>query len=182
MAQKLINAGVREEDIITAALLHDLVEDVLNEEGKPIYSIDDVTILFNENVAHMVELLTKKPNVDYKKDKNELQRYLDRISENVGASLIKCADRQNNLGSLLDATAEKRLRTALETEEYYLPFFKKCRNLYPWYAAFFFDAKTTIEPHLWAIKEHSKEVQELKNEIHRLKKTEGIILLFCFLT
>lgn len=170
VAQKLLNAGIREEDIITAALLHDLVEDVLNEEGRPIYSINDLKIMFNDNVAHMVDLLTKKPGVDYKKNKIELQKYIDRISENYGASLIKCADRQNNFGSLLEASADKRLRTALETEEYYLPFFKKCRNLYPWYAAFFFDAKTTIEPHLWAIKEHNKEVQGLKNEIHLLKK------------
>jgi guanosine-3',5'-bis(diphosphate) 3'-pyrophosphohydrolase len=170
VAQKLLNAGVREEDIITAALLHDLVEDVTDTKGKPVYSINDITILFNDNVATMVDLLTKKPWVDYKKDKNELQRYLDEISKNYGASLIKCADRQNNFGSLLEASSEKRIRTALETEEYYLPFFKKCRKLYPWYASFFFDAKTTIEPHLWAIKESNSEIQRLKKQITLLKK------------
>lgn len=169
VAQKLLNAGIREEDIITAALLHDLVEDVLDDKGKPIYSIDDIKTMFNENVAFMVDLVTKKSNIDYKTNKAELQRYLDEISTNYGASLIKCADRQNNFGSLLDASEEKRLRTALETEKYYLPFFKKCRKIYPWHAAFFFDAKTTIEPHLWAIKEHNKEVQELKKENEKLK-------------
>lgn len=170
VAQKLLNAGIRDEDIITAALLHDLVEDVVDEKANPIYSIDDIKILFNENVALMVKLVTKDPNIDYKQDKSALQNYLDNISDNVGASLIKCADRQNNFSSLLDASAEKRLRTALETEEYYLPFFKKCRKLYPWYAAFFFDAKTTIEPYLWAIKEHHKEITQLKDEIEQLKE------------
>lgn len=170
VAQRLLNAGIREEDIITAALLHDLVEDVLDPSGKPAYTIEDIERLFNANVALMVDLVTKKPHIDYKSDKHALQRYLDDISTNYGASLIKCADRQHNFGSLLDASAEKRIRTALETEEYYLPFFKKCRKLYPWYASFFFDAKTTIEPYLWAIKEHNKEVRALEDRIAELEK------------
>lgn len=169
VAQKILNAGIRDEDIITAALLHDLVEDVLDAKNKPKYSIQDLAEMFNPNVSHMVDLVTKDPNINYKTDKVALQAYLDRISTNYGASLIKIADRLNNFSSLLDASSEKRIRTALETEEYYIPFFKKCRNLYPWYASFFFDAKTTIEPHLWAIKEHNREIVSLKEENKALK-------------
>lgn len=170
VAQKILNAGIRDEDIITAALLHDLVEDVLDVHNKPKYTIEDLSEMFNSNVAHMVDLVTKDPNIDYKIDKAALQLYLDRISTNYGASLIKIADRLNNFSSLLDASSEKQLRTALETEQYYIPFFKKCRNLYPWYAAFFFEAKTTIEPHLWAIKEHNREIDSLKQENEELKR------------
>lgn len=169
VAQHLLNSGVRDEDIVTAALLHDLVEDVLDEEGKPVYSVALLSEMYNGNVAHMVQLLTKDPNIDYKTDKKALVLYLKRISENVGASLIKCSDRLNNFSSLLDADPAKRIRTALETETYYIPFFKKCRKLFPWYAAFFFQAKTTIEPHLWAIKAHDEEVQKLTEEIALLK-------------
>ena len=173
VAQKLLNAGIREEDIIVAALLHDLVEDVLDEHRKPIYSIERIEEMFNANVAHMVRLVTKRPDIDYKTNKIELQNYLNRISEHYGASLIKTSDRLHNMQTLLDADSDKRLRQATETEEYFIPFFKKCRNAYPWYAAFFFEAKTIVEPQIQMIKEHDKEMQALKRELHKLKKQMG---------
>lgn len=160
---KLINLGVRDEDILTAALLHDLVEDV------PKYSISDVKDMFNENVAHMVELLTKDPNIDYKTDKEALKRYLQRISENLGASLIKCCDRLHNMGTLLDATPEKRLRQADETQGYFIPFLKVCRNLHTWYAGFFFDSKTTLESQIEIILDNHKETEILKAENESLQ-------------
>jgi len=163
VTQKLLNAGVRDEHIITASLLHDLVEDV------PSYSIEDIKELFNEEVAYMVELVTKEEGVNYKNNPEELAKYLDRISQHVGASLIKCSDRVHNFGTLLEASTEKQYEKAIETETYFFPFFKKCRKLYPWYSYFFFDAKTTIEPHLHQIKDHYLEVQFLKAEIERLK-------------
>lgn len=165
VAQKLLNAGIRDEDIITAALLHDLVEDVLKLDGTPKYSIKDLSSLFNDNVAHMVDLLTKKQGVDYKTNKEELQLYLTRISENLGASLIKVSDRLHNITTILDATHEKRLRQAIETEIYFLPFFKTCRKLYPWHAAFFFEAKTIVEPQIQMIKEHHEEKMKLIQEL-----------------
>lgn len=165
VAQKLLNAGIRDEDIITAALLHDLVEDVLDEEGTPLYPVEKLEEMFNANVATMVEIVTKKPHIDYKTNKEELQAYINRISENQGAALIKCADVQHNFGTLIDATTEKRIRKALETETFYIPFFKKCRNLYPWYAAFFFEAKTNVEPQIQMIKEHYEEVKLLKAQL-----------------
>lgn len=163
VTQKLLNAGIRDEHIITASLLHDLVEDV------PSYSIEDIKELFNEEVAYMVELVTKDEDVDYKNNPEELANYLDRISQHVGASLIKCSDRVHNFGTLLEASTEKQYEKAIETETYFFPFFKKCRKLYPWYSYFFFDAKTTIEPHLHQIKDHYLEVQFLKAEIERFK-------------
>lgn len=170
VAQKILNAGIREQDIITAALLHDIVEDVLLEDGTPKYTIEDIERMFNKNVAHMVDLLTKKPNINYKTNIKELLLYLERIAEHCGASLIKTSDRLHNIGTLLDAKTEKRLRMALETEKYYIPFFKKCREAYPWYAAFFFEAKTIIEPQIQMIKEHHDEMAQLKIENELLRK------------
>lgn len=174
VAQKLINFGIRDEDIITAALLHDIVEDV------PDFTIELIQKLFNPRVAHIVNLVTKKPGLNYKIPEILID-YLEKISEDYGAALVKTADRMHNFGTLKDASPEKKLRQALETEQYFIPFFKKCRKQYPRYAAFFFEAKTQIEPHLWAIKEHDVEVKrletehnekivELMSEIERLKK------------
>ena len=162
VAQDLLDAGIRKEEIITAALLHDSVED-----------IDEATCLmikdkFGERVANIVMLVTKSKNVDYKVGEN-MQSYLDNILQDCEASLLKTADRKHNFGTLKDATPEKKLRQATETETYFIPFFKACRNKYPRYAGYFFAAKTTIEPHLWEIKEHYEEVATLKKAIEELK-------------
>lgn len=157
VAQKLLNVGVREEGIIAAALLHDLVEDV---EG---YSIPVISRLFGERVAHMVDLVTKKKNANYK-EKETMDQYLSAISNDLGASLIKTSDRMHNFGSMLGLTMDRKMRQVLETEEFYIPFFKKCRQRYPSFAPFFFDAKTTIEPHLIEIKEHYRDVTRCAEE------------------
>ena len=78
VSQKLLNAGVRDEDIITAALLHDLVEDVLLEDGTPKYTIEMLAEMFNENVARMVDLVTKKAEVDYKEDRESFVEYFQK--------------------------------------------------------------------------------------------------------
>lgn len=162
VAQKLLNFGIRDEVTIVAALLHDYIEDV------PGITLQFVEQEFGTEVGYIVDLLTKKPGVDYKNPAN-LQEYLEAISKDMRASLIKTADRMHNFGSLKDASPEKKLRQAIETENYFIPFFKVCRNLYPRYAAFFFEAKTQIEPHLWEIKAHHEEVNSLLRRIEELE-------------
>lgn len=175
VAQKLINFGIKEkhtfqiegsvtdEEIITAALLHDIVEDVSK------FTIQWISEHFNQNVASMIQLLTKKPEIDYK-NPTHLTSYLNKISEHPGAALIKTADRMHNFGTLKDADVDKKLRYSEETRLYFIPFFKKCRKLYPRYASFFFEAKTQIEPQLWEIEEHYSEVEQLKKRILLLEK------------
>lgn len=160
--QDLLNHGIKDEDILTACLLHDIVEDV---EGVTVVMVLDK---FGSNVATMVGLVTKKDGVNYK-DHNMTAAYLNVISNNVGASLIKTADCKHNFGTLLDATPAKKLRKAIEVETLHIPFIKECRNKYPRYASYFFSAKTSIEPHLWEIKEHYAEVEKLKQQLEELK-------------
>ena len=157
--QDLLNHGIREQNIITACLLHDAVEDI---EWVSIKTIEEE---YGHEVATMVDLVTKKPNLDYKGREQLMYEYLDKISRNVGASLIKTADRKHNFSTLKDATREKKLRQADETERLFMPFFKYCRKLYPRYANYFFSAKTAIEPHLWEIKERYAEVEELERKL-----------------
>ena len=51
-ANTLISYGIRDEDVICAALLHDIIEDV---EG---YQSITIEKLFNKNVARLVMLVT----------------------------------------------------------------------------------------------------------------------------
>lgn len=164
VAQKLLNFNVRDEDTITGAILHDAIEDV------PWINYNYIEREYGINVANIVSTVTKNPNIDYKKDKQALVSYLDKCKYSLPTALIKTADRIHNFNTLGNASPEKQLRVALETEEYFIPLFKYCRNEYPEHANFFFQAKTEIEPHLLKIKtSHIREV-ELLNEINKLKE------------
>jgi GTP pyrophosphokinase len=144
-------------------MLHDAVEDI---DGVTLRMIEN---LYGTKVATMVDLVTKKSDRNYK-DNGTMILYLHDIAQNRGASLIKTADRKHNFSTLLDATLEKRMKQAIETEKFFIPFFKKCRNMYPRYAHYFFAAKTAIEPHLWAIKEYQSSISQLQAQFDEIKK------------
>ena len=162
VAMTLINLGVRNENTITAALLHDLVEDV------PHYTLKAIEKLFNKRVAELVGLVSKKPGVDYKIPGNMIA-YLYAISEDSEASLIKTSDRMHNFSTLRGCDSKKKIKQAEETEVYFIPFFKQCRKNFPQYSHIFTEAKMQIEPHLEEIKEHYTELAEVQTELEQIK-------------
>lgn len=164
VTQILLNFGIRDEDIITAALLHDFVEDV------DWASREYVQDMFGERVAEIVDRLTKKSGVDYKTDLDEMRRYLERIGEMYECSLVKTADRIHNFSSMRNSSKTHRMRQVNETRDFYIPFFKDCRNKYVRYSNFFFFAKTTIEPILCEIEQGIERTDKLEAENKDLKK------------
>lgn len=154
---------VKEEDTICAALLHDIIEDV---EG---YSETTVRKMFNCNIARLVMLVTKKKDVDYKKAEN-LRKYLSDISLDMNAAAIKTSDRMHNMMTLEEKTFEARYRKAMETKQYYLPFFKECRYRYSRYENLFYSAKSQIEPLIFHIESFYKEIERQRNVIECLQK------------
>ncbi|MGX1266671.1 (p)ppGpp synthase/HD superfamily hydrolase [Rossellomorea marisflavi] len=163
VAQILLNFGIKDQDIITAALLHDFIEDVTWATYEYVHD------QFNVRVADIVLLLTKKHGVNYKEDLDEMQRYLSGIASRYESALIKTADRIHNFSSMLNSSKNHRVKQVKETRDFYLPFFKDCRNRYVRYNNFFFFAKTTIEPILHEIDQSIAKTEELENEIKRLK-------------
>lgn len=163
VAQYLLNAGIRDETVITSALLHDYVEDVSGANRTL------VSVMFNNEVADTVMGVTKKHGVDYKTDKEEMRMYVAYILDHLNCALVKTSDFVHNFGTLGATRPEKQLRKAIEMETYYFPFLDECAKRYPRYANFFLGAKTTIEPHLRSIKSHHADVQRLEAEIERLK-------------
>ena len=103
---------------IAAGLLHDAVEDT------PV-TTEDITAKFGEQVAHIVEGVTKI-------DKIEFANRVDRQAENVRKMLlamvsdvrvviIKLADRLHNMRTLEHLSPEKRQNIARETLDIYAP-------------------------------------------------------------
>lgn len=106
---------------ITAALLHDVVED---------YDIDLAIIreLFGDMVADAVWRLTKK----YRGTKKSMEDYFAELAKCPIASAVKGADRINNLQSMKGVfTKEKQISYAKEVVDFFLPMLKTARRAFP---------------------------------------------------
>lgn len=157
VTQLLLNFGMRDDELLSAALLHDFVEDV------PWATIEYVEEVFGPRVAKIVGKVTKKKGVDYKADLNEMNEYISAIEEDLDSCIIKTADRINNFSTMKHSSISHRERQVKETKEIYIPFFKRCREKYVRNANFFFFAKTTIEPILCEI-ERNIELTKMLNK------------------
>ena len=162
VANTLISFDIKDEDVICAALLHDIIEDV---EG---YKKVTIEKMFNPNVARLVMLVTKEHGVDYKQPEN-LKKYLNNISLDMHAAAIKTSDRMHNMMTLEEKDFAARNRKAVETETYYLPFFEQCRQKYPRYENLFYAARAETEPLIYHIKSFYEGIQKRDKEIEELK-------------
>ena len=138
--------------------MHDIIEDV---EG---YNRITLEKLFNANIARLVQLLTKEHNKDYRIPSNLIE-YISLIKTDANASAIKTADRMHNMMTLNQKSFESRYRKAIETKQYYLPFFKECRKKYTRYENLFYAAKAQIEPLIFTIEAFYKEILRLNEQI-----------------
>jgi guanosine-3',5'-bis(diphosphate) 3'-pyrophosphohydrolase len=103
---------------IAAGLLHDTIEDTNT-------TVKDIKDLFGEEIAFLVEALTKLSRIEFK-TKEEAQaenfrKMLLAMSEDVRVILIKFADRFHNMRTLQHLPEDKQQRIATETIEIYAP-------------------------------------------------------------
>lgn len=105
-------------DSMTAALLHDVVEDT--ELTK-----DDIKVVFGEEIAELVEGVTKLGKIpNYAKEEQQaenVRKMLIAMSRDIRVIIIKLADRIHNMRTLAFMKPSKRSEKALETLEIYAP-------------------------------------------------------------
>ena len=106
-----LSMGIREDDIIAAILLHDVVEDC----GK---TIDELPV--NEEIKELVRLMTKdKSKGSHNPD--TLEKYYGEIAKNPKAALIKCIDRCNNITTMSWGLSRDSIYRYIEETEKYFP-------------------------------------------------------------
>ena len=167
VANTLLSYGIRDEDVICAGLLHDIIEDVKG------YNEITLERLFNSNVARLVMLLTKEHDKDYHIPENLIE-YIDNIKKDPDAAAIKTADRMHNMITLNNKTFESRYRKAMETKEYYLPFFHECRRKYTRYENLFYAAKAQTEPLIFTIEAMYEDIRKKEKIIKALQEKFGL--------
>lgn len=103
---------------IIAGLLHDTVEDTDT-------TIEEVRNLFGDQVASIVDGLTKLAMIEQKSANNKqaenFRKLLLAMSEDIRVLLIKLADRLHNMRTLHFCAPDKRVRIAKETLDIYAP-------------------------------------------------------------
>ena len=103
---------------ISAALLHDVVEDT----G---YTRDDVAKEFSEELANLVEGVTKLSDIKFRSEEDKqavnFRKMLLSVADDIRVIIIKFADRLHNMRTLEHLPAVKQRRIARETRDVYAP-------------------------------------------------------------
>ena len=110
MACHALSLGIREDEIIAAILLHDVVEDC----GK---TIDELPV--SDETKELVRLMTKDKSQG-SHNPETLDKYYGELATNPKAALIKCIDRCNNITTMSWGLSRDGIyRYIEETEKYY---------------------------------------------------------------
>lgn len=106
-----LSVGIRDDAVIAACLLHDVVEDC---------GIDYKELPVGEEARQLVKLLTH--SADCKVNPDKMKAYIEGIAANPKAALIKCLDRCNNISTMAQGfTRKKTVGYIEETEKYIMP-------------------------------------------------------------
>jgi GTP pyrophosphokinase len=169
-----------DSESIATALLHDVVEDTDA-------TIGDVDRLFGNNVARLVDGVTKLSRLEVRSDESKhaenFRKLLLAMSEDIRVLLVKLADRVHNMRTLhFVASPEKRQRVAKETLEIYAPlaerigmsrFKEELEDLA--FSQLLPDQRHAIQSHLQMVEGPGGSVsQRIVDELTRALAEEGI--------
>ena len=116
---------------VTASFLHDVVEDTP-------YTIEDIKERFGDDVAYLVDMVTKRKKDTYRMSKqvDNYEQLLESVQYDIRALMVKLADRLHNMRTLDSMRPDKQMKIAGETDYFYAPLANRLG---------LFDVKTDLE-------------------------------------
>ena len=143
VASHLLSMGIMDDTIIATALLHDYKEDCC----------DDLTNLpLSNEIKQAIELVSfdkhwYKTNAGLEKQ-DAFKIHYAKIAENPIATLVKLADRCNNVSTMSGIFNEEKLHEYIdETKNFIIPLIRTAKNHWPQYS----DALFIMKYHLISI-------------------------------
>jgi len=123
VAMNLLEMEVYDPDSISAALLHDSVEDAKNEFLD--FSKEDIARIINPTVAELVDGVTKISKLKFstKDEQNyaNIRKLILGLIKDIRIILIKLADRLHNMRTLEFKSPHKQVENAKETQNLFVP-------------------------------------------------------------
>ena len=121
MVCQALSMQIYDDDILSALLLHDVIEDTDTK-------LEELPV--SDEAKELVRLMTKDPAP---KDKAAAKKeYYDELGKNPKAALVKCFDRLNNLSNMaLGFTRDRMAEYVEETEKYIVPLIRVIKDNAP---------------------------------------------------
>lgn len=122
VAQNILDMEVYDPDTISAALLHDTIEDAEKDRN---FSKNDIASIINSTVAELVDGVSKINRLEFstKQEQNlaNMRKIMNGLTKDVRIIIIKLADRLHNMRTLDFKSPEKQVENSKETLKLFVP-------------------------------------------------------------
>ncbi len=118
VCKNLLDMEIYEPNTLSAALLHDVVEDTH-------ITLDDIREYINSDTAMLVDGVTKISRLNFSNKENQnlanTRKIINGLNKDVRIIIIKLADRLHNMNTLEYKRREKQIENAEETLQLFVP-------------------------------------------------------------